>query len=174
MIEKKSVTKSSGQDAARRDPFAENVRDPLLQKELTKFIRTHPEVTLLDTTEEAIQWTEEDKKSCGPCPKVASSHETSTSTKPFSLESAMNEVVKTLQRQQKAIEDQAPNIKNWIRYPQQRTECTASALFQPKFQQRQRRPDTSGERCYQCGASGNFARNCTARSRPPPPLNRPP
>ena len=29
-IEKKSVTKSSGQDAALRDHFAENVRDPLL------------------------------------------------------------------------------------------------------------------------------------------------
>ncbi|CAH3145891.1 unnamed protein product [Porites lobata] len=74
-IEKKSVTKSSGQDAALRDHFAENVRDPLLRKELKKFIRTHPEISFLDTREEAIRWPEEDERSCGPRPRVASSHE---------------------------------------------------------------------------------------------------
>ena len=85
-IEKKSVTKSSGQDAALRDHFAENVRDPLLRKELKKFIRTHPEISFLDTREEASRWPEEDERSCGPRPRVASSHENSTSTKPSSLE----------------------------------------------------------------------------------------
>ena len=173
-IEKKSVTKSSGQDPALRDHFAENVRDPLLRKELKKFIRTHPEISFLDTREEAIRWAEEDEKSCGPRPRVASSHETSTSTKPSSLESAMNEMIKTLQGQQKAIEDLAANLKKLNTVP---THRGPNVQPQPQFQQRQPRPDAGGDRCYQCGAPGHFARNCTARSRPPPLRNltpRPP
>ena len=105
------MTKSSGQDAALRDHFAENVKSPLLRKEIKKFIRPHPEVSFPDTREEAIRCADEDEKSCGPRPRVASSHETSTSTKPSSLESAMNEMIKTLQGQQKAIEDLAANLK---------------------------------------------------------------
>ena len=167
-IEKKSVTKSSGQDAALRDHFAENVRDPLLRKELKKFIRTHPEISFLDTREEAIRWAEEDEKSCGPRPRVASSHETSTSTKPSSLKSAMNEMIKTVQGQQKAIEDLAANLKKLNTVPTNRGQ---NAQFQPQFQQRQPRPDAGGDRCYQCGAPGHFARNCTARSRSPPLRN---
>ena len=173
-IQKKSVTKSSGQDAALRDHFAENVRDPLLRKELKKFIRTHPEISFLDTREEAIRWAEEDEKSCGPRPRVASSHETSTSTKPSSIESAMNEMIKTLQGQQKAIEDLASNLKKLNTVPTHRGQ---NIQPQPHFQQRQPRPDAGGDRCYQCGAPGHFARNCTARSRPPPLRNltpRPP
>ena len=173
-IQKKSVTKSSGQDAALRDHFAENVRDPLLRKELKKFIRTHPEISFLDTREEAIRWAEEDEKSCGPRPRVASSHETSTSTKPSSIESAMNEMIKTLQGQQKAIEDLASNLKKLNTVPTHRGQ---NIQPQPQFQQRQPRPDAGGDRCYQCGAPGHFARNCTARSRPPPLRNltpRPP
>ena len=173
-IQKKSVTKSSGQDAALRDHFAENVRDPLLRKELKKFIRTHPEISFLDTKEEAIRWAEEDEKSCGPRPRVASSHETSTSTKPSSIESAMNEMIKTLQGQQKAIEDLAANLKKLNTVPTHRGQ---NIQPQPQFQQRQPRPDAGGDRCYQCGAPGHFARNCTARSRPLPLRNltpRPP
>ena len=173
-IQKKSVTKSSGQDAALRDHFAENVRDPLLRKELKKFIRTHPEISFLDTREEAIRWAEEDEKSCGPRPRVASSHETSTSTNPSSIESAMNEMIKTLQGQQKAIEDLAANLKKLNTVPTHRGQ---NIQPQPQFQQRQPRPDAGGDRCYQCGAPGHFARNCTARSRPPPLRNltpRPP
>ena len=167
-IEKKSVTKSSGQDAALRDHFAENARDPLLRKELKKFIRTPLEVSFLDTREEAIRWAEEDEKSCGPRPRVASSHETSTSTKPSSLKSAMNEMIKTVQGQQKAIEDLAANLKKLNTVPTNRGQ---NAQFQPQFQQRQPRPDAGGDRCYQCGAPGHFARNCTARSRSPPLRN---
>ena len=167
-IEKKSVTKSSGQVAALRDHFAENARDPLLRKELKKFIRTPPEVSFLDTREEAIRWAEEDEKSCGPRPRVASSHETSTSTKPSSLKSAMNEMIKTVQGQQKAIEDLAANLKKLNTVPTNRGQ---NAQFQPQFQQRQPRPDAGGDRCYQCGAPGHFARNCTARSRSPPIRN---
>ena len=167
-IEKKSVTKSSGQDAALRDHFAENARDPLLRKELKKFIRTPLEVSFLDTREEAIRWAEEDEKSCGPHPRVASSHETSTSTKPSSLKSAMNEMIKTVQGQQKAIEDLAANLKKLNTVPTNRGQ---NAQFQPQFQQRQPRPDAGGDRCYQCGAPGHFARNCTARSRSPPLRN---
>ena len=173
-IQKKSVTKSSGQDAALRDHFAENVRDPPLRKELKKFIRTHPEISFLDTREEAIRWAEEDEKSCGPRPRVASSHETSTSTKPSSIESAMNEMIKTLQGQQKAIEDLAANLKKLNTVPTHRGQ---NIQPQPQFQQRQPRPDAGGDRCYQCGAPGHFARNCTARSRPLPLRNltlRPP
>ena len=173
-IQKKSVTKSSGQDAALRDHFAENVRDPLPRKELKKFIRTHPEISFLDTREEAIRWAEEDEKSCGPRPRVASSHETSTSTKPSSIESAMNEMIKTLQGQQKAIEDLAANLKKLNTVPTHRGQ---NIQPKPQFQQRQPRPDAGGDRCYQCGAPGHFARNCTARSRPPPLRNltpRPP
>ena len=171
-IEKKSVTKSSGQDAALRDHFAENVRDPLLRKELKKFTRTHPEVSFLDTREEAIRWAEEDEKSCGPRPRVASSHETSTSTKPSSLKSAMNEMIKTLQGQQKAIEDLAANLKKLNTVPTHRgPNVQPQPQFQPQFQQRQPRPDAGSDRCYQCGAPGHFARNCTARNRPPPLRN---
>ena len=158
------MTKSSGQDAALPDHFAENVKSPLLRKEIKKFIIPHPEFSFPDTREEAIRCADEDEKSCGPRPRVASSHETSTSTKPSSLESAMNEMIKTLQGQQKAIEDLAANLKKLNTVSTNRGQ---NVQPQPQFQQRQPRPDLGGDRCYQCGAPGHFAPNCTARSRPP-------
>ena len=174
-IEKKSVTKSSGQDAAPRDHFDENVRDPLLRKELKKFIRTHPEISFLDTREEAIRWAKEDEKSCGPRPRVASSHDTSTSTKPSSLESAMNEMIKTLQGQQKAIEDLAANLKKLNTVPTHRGQnIQPQPQFQPQFQQRQPRPDAGGDRCYQCGAPGHFARIVQQEVEPRPSGTSPP
>ena len=142
------MTKSSGQDAALRDHFAENVKSPLFRKEIKKFIRPHPEVSFPDTREEAIRCADEDERSCGPRPRVASSHETSTSTKPSSLESAMNEMIKTLQGQQKAIEDLAANLKKLNTVPTNRGQNA-------QFQQRPPRPDAGGDRSYQCGAPGH-------------------
>ena len=168
-IEKKSVTKSSGQDAALRDHFAENVRDPLLRKELEVYQNT-PGSFLSRHQTGSYSLGRRDEKSCGPRPRVASSHETSTSTKPSSLESAMNEMVKTLQGQQKATEDLAANLKKLNTVPTNRGQNA-------QFQQRPPRPDAGGDRSYQCGAPGHFAQNCTARSRPPPLRNltpRPP
>ena len=168
------MTKSSGQDAALPDHFAENVKSPLLRKEIKKFIIPHPEFSFPDTREEAVRCADEDEKSCGQRPRVASSHETSTSTKPSSLESTMNEMIKTLQGQQKAIEDLAANLKKLNTVSTNRGQ---NVQPQPQFQQRQPRPDVGGDRCYQCGAPGHFAPNCTGRSRPPPFRNltpRPP
>ena len=136
------MTKSSGQDAALRDHFAENVKSPLLRKEIKKFIIPHPEFSFPDTREEAIRCADEDEKSCGQRPRVASSHETSTSTKPSSLESAMNEMIKTLQGQQKAIEDLAANLKKLNTVSTNRGQ---NVQPQPQFQQRQPRPDVGGD-----------------------------
>ena len=49
----------------------------------------------------------------------------------------MNEMIKTLQGQQKAIEDLAANLKKLNTMPTNRGQ---NAQFQPQFQQRQPRP----------------------------------
>ena len=66
----------------------------------------------------------------------------------------MNEMIKTLQGQQKAIEDLAANLKKLNTVPTHRGQ---NIQPQPQFQQRQPRPDAGGDRCYQCGAPGHFA-----------------
>ena len=49
-------------DLTLRDQFANNVWDPVLQKELRKFIREHPSITLLDIREKVLRWSEEEEK----------------------------------------------------------------------------------------------------------------
>ena len=66
----------------------------------------------------------------------------------------MNEMIKTLQGQQNAIEDLAANLKKLNTVSTNRGQ---NVQPQPQFQQRQPRPDAGGDRCYQCGAPGHFA-----------------
>ncbi|CAH3179231.1 unnamed protein product [Porites lobata] len=58
----------------------------------------------------------------------------------------MNEMIKTLQGQQKAIEDLAANLKKLNTVPTHRGQ---NIQPQPQFQQPQPRPDAGGDRCYQ-------------------------
>jgi len=65
----------------------------------------------------------------------------------------MNEMIKTLQGQQKVIEDLAVNLKTLNTVSTSRGQ---NVQPQPQFQQPQPRPDAGGDRCYQCGAPGHL------------------
>ena len=73
----------------------DNVRDDLLNKELKKLLRTHPDVSFLDVGEEAIGWAKEDEKLHESRPRMASARETTPSSQPPSLATTMNKIMKT-------------------------------------------------------------------------------
>ena len=167
----KKQPKTSDSDSALRDHFVENVRDSLLRKELRKFVRNHPSISFLDVREEAIRWTEEDEKTSAPRSRVVSSQETASSEQQSSpsLAFTMAEIMKTLQGQQKAIEDLASSISK-INSRQD------SERQRPPTQPQPPPPGTgmAANKCFRCGAANHFARNCPARNQPPPPRNLPP
>lgn len=170
-IQKKSQSKSSNDDHALRDHFIDNVRDPLLHKEMKKFVRTHPEISFLDAREEAIRWAEEDEKISSPRSRIVSSQETTSPEQLSSpsLASTMAEIMKTLQGQQKAIEDLASNISKM-------NSRQDSERQRPPTQPQPSLPGTgmTANKCFRCGAANHFTRNCPARNQPPPPRNLPP
>ena len=83
----------------------------------------------------------------------------------------MNEMIKTLQGQQNAIEDLAANLKKLNTVSTNRGQ---NVQPQPQFQQRQPRPDAGGDRCYQCGAPGHFAEIAQQEVDPHPSGTSPP
>ena len=166
--------KTSDSDSALRDHFLENVRDSLLRKELRKFVRDHPSVSFLDVREEAIRWAEEDEKISAPRSRVVSSQEATSSEQPLSpsLASTMAEIMKTLQGQQKAIEDLASNIGKMNPRQDIGRQRPLTQPQPPAFGN-----SMTANKCFRCGAANHFARNCPARNQPPPPRNpstRPP
>ncbi|KAJ7387950.1 hypothetical protein OS493_001306 [Desmophyllum pertusum] len=67
----------------------------------------------------------------------------------------------------RAIEDLAANIKKMNVKPPE----DGRLKTQPQFQQPHPRQNVAGDRCYRCGATDHFARNCSTRNQPPPLMN---
>ena len=137
-------------------------RDPLLWKELKKSIRTHLEVSFLDTREEAIGWAKEDEKSRGQHPRYT---RPVPSLSPLPLNQAWIRWLKPCKASKELLKIWQP-IKTLTKKEQ-----NVQPQPQPQFQQEQpqwSRPNAGGHWCYQSGGSEHFARNCTKWSRPPP------
>ena len=92
-------------DQAFRDQFADNVRDPLLRKELKRMIRSNSNCKFLEVREEALHWAEEGEK-LHPTKRNASSEAVST-TKPSE---EMIKVLQALEEQRKSIDNLSQNL----------------------------------------------------------------
>ncbi|KAK9519917.1 hypothetical protein VZT92_022616 [Zoarces viviparus] len=98
---------------ALRDQFIEGVRDSTLQRELRRLIREKPDSSLFDVREEAIMWTLEDRPRStnvernrnlvGGGPDEVSGKTDSTSNAQTDLTTTLQEVVKIIALQGKAI-----------------------------------------------------------------------
>lgn len=58
----RSPTADVSRDQALRDQFPDNVKDPVLRKELKKIVRSSPDCKFIEVREEALRWSEEDGK----------------------------------------------------------------------------------------------------------------
>ena len=61
-IYSRDTTIIPSRDQALRDQFADNVRDPLLRKELKCMVRSNSSSKFLEVREEALHWAEEDER----------------------------------------------------------------------------------------------------------------
>lgn len=139
-----------------RDQFADNVRDPFLQKELKKFIK-ECDPSFLDLREEALRWSEEEERPQRIMPRTPLSQEVSTAAPESSQCHAsstspppMDKVLDVLLKQQKSLKEQTSSIRD---------------LKQPRTQHSAK--EWSGQRsnvvCFKCNRNGYIARNCRTK-----------
>ena len=153
-----------------RDQFADNVRYPLLRKELKKFIR-EKQPTFLDLREEALRWSEEEERPQRTVPRAPLSQEVavempdeSSQCSASSTTTPMDKVLEVLLKQQKSLEELTSSIKD---------------IKQPRTQNLPK--EWSGQRpdivCFKCNKNGHIARNCRMKDdryvRRGPPQGRP-
>jgi len=138
------------------DQFADNVRDPFLRKELKKFIRKR-QPTFLVLVEEALRWSEEEKRPQRTMPRPPSSQEVaadipddSSQCSASSTITPMDKVLEVLLKQQKSLEELTSSIRD-IKQP--RTQI-------PPKEWSGQRPDIV---CFKCNKNGHIARNCRAK-----------
>lgn len=133
---------------ALRDQFIEGVRDSALQRELCKVVRERPHATLFEVREEALLWCSEER----PRPtnvarnrnlvsvEESVEHTKMTATVPNDFTVALQEVIKVITQQGKAI-----------------GELTNAPKFKPKYT-RDGQPI-----CLRCEGIGHIVRQCTGQ-----------
>lgn len=152
---------------ALRDQFIEGVRDSTLRKELRRFVRERPHCTLFDIRDEAMMWCMEDKprsanvarsrKIVGAGPVEMSEQDNSGGTVPTELAVTLQEVVKVITQQGKAIGELTSAVRELT---MQKANVVPDKSTKPKF--RPRYTDDGQPICLRCEGIGHLARNCTA------------
>ena len=97
-------------DQALRDQFSDNVRDPLLRKELKRMIRSNSDDTFLEIREEALPWMEEEEK---PPPLRRNVTNEAFSTREPNKE--MHKVFQASEEQQKSTDSLSHALSSMVR-----------------------------------------------------------
>ncbi|KAL1256560.1 hypothetical protein QQF64_012105 [Cirrhinus molitorella] len=159
-----SSTIVSDPQLALRDQFIEGVRDPTLRRELRRFVRERPQCTLFDVRDEAMMWCAEDKpRSANVARSRNISSEVDVSEQANSSCTVPNELAVTLQEVVKVITQQGRAIGELTEAVRELTMQKASVLgksTKPKF--RPKYTDDGQPICLRCEGVGHVARTCTA------------
>ena len=136
-------------DQALRDQFSENVRDPVLRKELKKLIRQDPAISFLQLREEAFQWAEDELK---PTPR-----KTTTSLQEATVRETadqMTQILKALKEQQESLQNLTAALTKQ-QWTNNRTPQGGSRQWRKNGA-----PGGSSRTCFVCARPGHFAREC--------------
>lgn len=151
---------------ALRDQFIEGVRDSALRRELRKVVRERPHATLFEVREEALLWCSEER----PRPanvvrnrnlvsvEESVEHSRMTATVPNDLTVALQEVIKVITQQGKAIGDLTNAVRDLTI---QRSDPTCEKPSKPRFKPRYTRDGQPI--CLRCEGVGHIARQCTGQ-----------
>lgn len=151
---------------ALRDQFIEGVRDSALRRELRKVVRERPHATLFEVREEALLWCSEER----PRPtnvarnrnlvsvEESVEHSRMTATVPNDLTVALQEVIKVITQQGKAIGELTNAVRDLTI---QRSDPTCEKPSKPKFKPKYTRDGQPI--CLRCEGVGHIARQCTGQ-----------
>ena len=154
-------------DQVLRDHFADNVRDPMMRKELKKMIREQPASKFFQVREEAIRWSEEEEKPAVKG-KSATSEVTTSVFETADVHGAsagqaasgdqntlLADILKTMQEQQKVIKDLTSAVAG---------KNVQQGQGQKKPFNRKKKPlqytDDGKPICYRCDQPGHIGREC--------------
>ncbi|KAL1250647.1 hypothetical protein QQF64_018443 [Cirrhinus molitorella] len=159
-----SSTIVSDPQLALRDQFIEGVRDPTLRRELRRLVRERPQCTLFDVRDEAMMWYAEDKprsanvaRSRNISSEVDVSEQVNSScTVPNELAVTLQEVVKVITQQGKAIGELTEAVRELTMQKASVLGKSTKPKFRPKY------TDDGQPICLRCEGVGHVARTCTA------------
>jgi hypothetical protein len=171
-IYSRNTTIIPSRDQALREKFADNVRNPLLRKELKRMVRSNSSSKFLEVREEAVHWAEEDEK-LPPIKRNVSSEAVSTTQS----NKEMDKVLQALEEQRKSIDNLSQTLISLSRSNNniQRNQG-GRAGRNPSL----RGFDERGNRiCFKCQGVGHIARDCVNNTSQRqndglPPSNGPP
>lgn len=152
---------------ALRDQFIEGVREPTLRRELRRFVRERPHCTLFDVRDEAMMWCVEDKprganvaRSRNIVGAVEISEQANSGcTVPTELAVTLQEVVKVITQQGKAISELTDAVRELTMQKVSVPDKSTKPKFKPKY------TDDGQPICLRCEGVGHLARKCTAPYR---------
>lgn len=147
-----------------RDQFIEGVRDPTLRRELRRFVRERPHCTLFDIRDEAMMWCVEEKPRSANVARSRnlvgaveiSEQANSGCIVPTELAVTLQEVVKVITQQGKAITELTDAVRELTIQKASAPDRSNKPKFRPKF------TDDGKPICLRCEGVGHLARKCTA------------
>ncbi len=162
-----SYSAVSDPQLALRDQFIEGIRDTTLRRELRKLVREKPQSTLFDVREEAMMWFVEDRPRganvartrniMSTCSGEMSEHSNPVSSAQSDITVALQEVVKIITQQGKAIGE----LTNAVReLTVQKAHSSGSQNGKPKVKPKY--TDDGQPICLRCEGVGHVARQCHA------------